>query len=183
MKINVFLKVTLFAFLCSILSVVAYIITNIEIIALITNWFWFVAYFGLVAWICSKIYKKIRYSVNLIFVVGSFGIALYSGFWIGIRDEFNTINTFGEMSLTAVAFVVFSLVCLMSAIVLIGRLIFGTPAEKVDNVIAVKDAAVIEESFDNNWVCECGTQNSGKFCAECGRAKTEHTADIEESDS
>lgn len=177
MKINVFLKITLFAFLCSILSVVAYIITNIDIIAIITNWFWFISYFGLISWLCSKIYKLSRYGVNLIFVVGAFGIALYSGFWLGINDEFSTINNFDEMSLTAMAFVLFSLVCLLSAMVFIGRLIFGKPAVQTVSEEIINEAQVITEACDNNWVCECGTNNSGKFCCECGKVRTEPTAE------
>ena len=30
---------------------------------------------------------------------------------------------------------------------------------------------VIEETATNCWVCTCGTENKGKFCPECGKAK------------
>lgn len=30
---------------------------------------------------------------------------------------------------------------------------------------------VIEEAATNFWVCTCGTENKGKFCQECGKAK------------
>jgi len=29
----------------------------------------------------------------------------------------------------------------------------------------------IEESATNYWVCTCGSENKGKFCPECGKAK------------
>lgn len=40
----------------------------------------------------------------------------------------------------------------------------------IDAEIEIADA-VIEEAATNYWVCICGAENKGKFCAECGTAK------------
>ena len=60
MKISIFLKVALCAFLCSIVCVIGFIMTNIDIFALLTNCLWLVTYVSLVAWLCNVIRKKVH---------------------------------------------------------------------------------------------------------------------------
>lgn len=36
-------------------------------------------------------------------------------------------------------------------------------------------ATVIVEKNENEWECECGTKNNGKFCVNCGKPKKEKT--------
>jgi predicted RNA-binding Zn-ribbon protein involved in translation (DUF1610 family) len=43
-------------------------------------------------------------------------------------------------------------------------------AEALETVDEVIDVAV-EDTATNYWVCECGVENKGKFCHECGKAK------------
>ena len=145
MKISIYLKVTLCAFLCSIVCVIGFMLTNIDIFAVLVNWLWLISYGGLVAWLCSKIRRKVRYGINLCFCIASFAIALYLGVTLSLQDEFNLafINNLENLSLPELAFIVFSVVCVFSTMILICRFIFGTPK---NNTVVEVATAVIQES-------------------------------------
>lgn len=32
------------------------------------------------------------------------------------------------------------------------------------------------QSSENNWKCECGVMNTGKFCSQCGKPKPEESS-------
>ena len=36
-----------------------------------------------------------------------------------------------------------------------------------------KDLSENEQQSTSEWTCECGTKNTGKFCVNCGKPKTE----------
>lgn len=47
-------------------------------------------------------------------------------------------------------------------------------AELIQN--AQKAAPAVQQPGQTMWKCECGAQNNGKFCSECGKAKPQQTA-------
>ena len=62
-------------------------------------------------------------------------------------------------------FYMFVLLCLISAILLLGRIIFYSPKAKV-----TEDAPANMQNSDDKitWVCVCGNKNTGNFCSACG---------------
>lgn len=174
MKLNFFFKLMLFTFLCAVVCIVSYLITNIEIIAPFARWFLLASYCCLVAWLCSKLIKLRKYGVNLAFCLASFGGALYFGVWLGFLNELPNINDFYNMSPLALVFVGFSLLCLVSLIILIGRLIFGSPANNTPSAAN----AIPTSNIANQWICSCGSMNTGRFCSQCGAQSASVTVDV-----
>lgn len=170
MKIGICLKVALFAFLCAIVCTIAFVLTDITLIAILTNWLWFLTYMSLVTWLCTKVYKRVRYSVNLIFIIASFAIALYTGVQHYLQGS-ASVNDVSSMSLTTLLFVVFTIVCLLSIMLLIGRLVFGKSRQ--EEAPAQEPEAPVLIAGETTWTCSCGASNSGQFCTTCGGSKPE----------
>ena len=157
MNIRTSLKLTFFSLICTLICYIALAITNIEIIALVAEGFFVVSYFAFVTWICGIFSKNGRYYKNWMWCFVPFSVALYSGTrsfaFTGLQD----INVIEEWGLNDVIFVVSSLITLVAVIAFIWRLFFGKAPQKEE----------MEEV--SGWICECGTENTGMFCAECGK--------------
>lgn len=159
-----FFKVTLFSALCAIVCTIGFAVTNISVVAVVTSWLWLITYAAFVAWICSKIYKRVRHSVTLIFVIASFAAALYFGARYSFSYDMADINELFAVSMDATLFVVFALLCLASIIIFIAQLVFGAPKKNQECAEMGAPAGV------EAWTCSCGCANTENFCVQCGAA-------------
>lgn len=171
MNIRPTLKITLFTLVSAIISMAAYMLTNIIVIALIAEAFLFCAYFSFVLWLCCIIHKKCRLSSNFISIIIPFSIALYSGVRKYAFTNAEDINIIKTWTLNDLFFVVASLITLICVLVLVGRIIFGNPFKPAEEIPQEPQLNFEENTqvYENYWVCECGERNTGKFCAECGK--------------
>ncbi len=161
MKIKTSLKIAMFTLISALICLCAYAITQINIIALIAEAFFFCAYFSFILWLCRVINKKTRFSSNFISILIPFSVALYSGvrnYGFSNTQDINVVETW---TLNDLFFVVSSLVTLACVLWFVGRLFFGSASQE--------NKAEVTEADENTWICECGQKNTGKFCAECGK--------------
>lgn len=125
MKNLFLLKLALFSFLCSIICTVGLVITNISFIALAILFFVVLSVGALVAWVCTLIFHKFRYSLNVIVIIVTFVSSVILGLITTQTTPLSAINDYENMSLFSIMFVISSLGCLISIIVLLGRYIFS----------------------------------------------------------
>ena len=158
MKKSITLKLALFTFLSSGICAVGNEIIELDLLAYVTEGLGFLAYLFFVIWLCQLIYGKIRLSRNLILLIVSFSLAVYTGAMFSISSSSLLLTYY------MIFFYVFVVICIVSAIVLVGRLIFSS--SKKEALVETAEAVQQEEG----WKCKCGTVNKGKFCSECGAA-------------
>ena len=124
------LRIALFSILCASVCVGGYILTTIPFIM------WMIAGFGalscgaLLLWICSLIIGSSAYGINLTIMVVTGIVAIISGVALYIDDKFKTVAniTFENIAtapVNALIFIAFTLACLVSIFVLLGRIVFG----------------------------------------------------------
>lgn len=163
-------KIALFAFLSTLICAIGNSFLGLDIVTYLTHAFAFIAYLFVAIGICQLIYGKTRLSWNLIFLIMSFALGLYCG--VMVQIETNEI----VLSYYALLFYLFTVVCILSAIVLVGRMIFGKPskqtqADEKEKTAHCVNAPINSVNAGDFWTCACGHKSSGRFCNECGSAK------------
>ena len=139
MKVSMFFKVALCAFMCSIVCLLAFLLTSFDLFGVLVNWFWLVTYGSLVGWLCSKIIHKVRCGINMCVSIASFAIALYLGVMQTLAGGLGgaTLGGTGGFSIGEIAFVAFSVVCAFSTMILICRAIFGNSQKNEADVVDI----------------------------------------------
>lgn len=123
MKISTCLKISLFAIICYALCLVGFFITDIEMIYTAASIAILISYCGLVTALCMKIYPKIRkYKWNSTISIITFAMCLYTGIKFYCVDSF--IFEAEPSTITYIAFIFFTIACLISLMLLIGRAMF-----------------------------------------------------------
>lgn len=167
------IKISLFAFISTLICLVANNILHLKVVSYVCQGLGFLSYLFLLIWVSQIIYEKLPLGINLIVLFMSFSLAVYS------LALFSLLPYEQAYEYYVIFFYFFSLTCLGSAILLVGRIIFGlpsgqnetpqpteAPAAPVTPAVPVSPTAPPEQS----WMCECGTQNSSAFCTDCGTA-------------
>ena len=127
MKHIVFLKVALFSFICFVISIVGALISGIELISLFCLGFFYLSIIFLVTWVCTLLYKKFRFSGNVIWIIAT-AVASACSY---ITELIFMDAVPGEslfFLLLDSAFIFSFCVCLGCIMILVGRLIFSKPA-------------------------------------------------------
>lgn len=120
------IKISLFSFLSAIVCLIGYWFLGFELLYVITDILWFFAYVAFFAWICQTGYEKKKISINLTITIMSLTTAIYMGVYSGL-----TSNEF-FVDYCIYAFYLLFIVCIISTIIWIGRLIFRPTPKKND---------------------------------------------------
>ena len=120
------IKISLFSFLSAIVCLIGYWFLGFELLYVITDILWFLAYVAFFAWICQTGYEKKKISINLTITIMSLTTAIYMGVYSGL-----TSNKF-FVDYCIYAFYLLFIVCIISTIIWIGRLIFRPTPKKND---------------------------------------------------
>lgn len=121
MRKSTSLKISLFALISAIICLIGNAILNIEIFIAIIHGLAFLSYLFLAIFVSQLIYEKINFGINVIVLFMSFALALYSIALFSI-SPFEILVEY-----CVLFFYWFVLLCLVSAIVLVGRIIFYSP--------------------------------------------------------
>lgn len=176
MSKSTILKLSLFALISAIICFIGNAILSLDILSYITQGIAFLAYLFFAIWICQLVYGKTRFSMNLVILIMSFALAVYSFALLSIT------NTELLLEYYVIFFYLFVLIFLVSSIILIGRMMFSSPKSKFNEQERVVETSHLPEK--STWTCSCGCTNTGKFCSECGKsnvvAEIPETTDISE---
>ena len=115
------LKISLFAFLSTLICIIGNTILQMDLLSYVCQGLGFSSYLFFLIWISQIIYEKVIFAINLIIVFLSFGLATYS------LSLFSLLPYEQVFEYYVVFFYVFSLTCIGSLIVLVGRIIFYSP--------------------------------------------------------
>ena len=115
------LKISLFAFLSTLICIIGNTILQMDLLSYVCQGLGFLSYLFFLIWISQIIYEKVIFAINLIIVFLSFGLAAYS------LSLFSLLPYEQVFEYYVVFFYVFSLTCIGSLIVLVGRIIFYSP--------------------------------------------------------
>ena len=121
---NLPIKISLFSFLSAIVCLIGYMFLGFELLSIITDVLWFIAYISFFSWICQTGYEKNKISINLIVTIMSLSIAIYMGVYSSVTEH----AFFVEYCIYA--FYLLSIICIVSTIIWIGRRIFGNTPQK-----------------------------------------------------
>ena len=125
MKISTYLKLALFCAICGVLFVIAAIFTSVYPVFYLAGAAGIACLISLLACLCKVIFKHFAYSLNVIFIIIFFAIAIFGV--IVDPDRKSVLNLEGLMSLGYISIVWISsvLAAFISLMVLIGRIFFG----------------------------------------------------------
>lgn len=145
------LKLTLFTFICSVILMIAFAMTNLALFCAFSLLSGTVSFAALVAWICTKMFKKFRYSLNVILIFIFSILTAITSVCGGATSQLETYEDFINISPMSIAWLisVFSLV--ISILVLVGRAIFSS--KKIDENIDVIDKntdMIVDEAKKEN---------------------------------
>ena len=166
MRKSTTIKIALFAFLSEMICVTGNYFLGLEVLSYVSQGLGFASYLFLMIWISQFIYSKARFGINLVTFFMSLALALYSIGLISLLPDGKLLEYY------ALLFYVFVMICIVSAIVFVGRVIFSSPKKKENPQMEKQTSvAVTTEGPSENsaWVCSCGCHNTGKFCSECGK--------------
>lgn len=155
------LKLSLFAFISAIICFIGNTILSLNILSYIIQGTMFLAYLFFAIWLCQLVYGKTRFSKNLVILMMSFALAVYSFLLISITSTELLLEYY------VIFFYVLVLIFLVSSIVLIGRMMFSSPKSKLNEKERIAETTYLPEK--STWTCSCGCTNTGKFCSECGK--------------
>lgn len=137
------LKLSLFTFLSAIICVIGYTLLYVDLLTLFRDILFLCSYVFFFVWVSQKIYGKVGFSINVIIFVLSLVLAVY--FRIYVDYVYYDILT----EYCIYAFYLLTITCIISAIVLLGRIIF-TPKKSVvqpdDNAIGENNPAQDQQS-------------------------------------
>lgn len=151
-------KIALFAFVSAIICIIGNGMLCLDIISYTAQGLGFVSYLFFAIWVSQLIYGRTRFGGNLICLFMSFALALYSCVMFAANPEGLLFDYY------VIFFYLFSLICLVSSILLVGRIIFCSPKKQKEQ----HESLLIDHSTANQWKCACGCFNTGKFCSACG---------------
>ena len=133
---SICLKLSAFTFLSAIVSILAYLFTDIEVL------FWFsiglvaISIFTLILLLCSKIIMNVNYGINVVFIIVTFISSLVSGFLVfAFGSSQMNINDFSSLTIEQYVFVGSVLACVISIMILLARCIFVTPKKTLSTEI------------------------------------------------
>ena len=118
------LKLALFSFICAIVFTIAAAITSVTPIAILALVAALVCIGSLVAWVCAKILKCFKHSLNIVLIIIFFVLALVCRLFQGGPTPVETLADFTTLSYISIAWIASAFACCVSILVLIGRLIF-----------------------------------------------------------
>ena len=160
MNFHMSFKIALFTFLSAIVCTIGYDFTFIEVLSIISSVLWFVSYICAATWVLHLIRKKVKLTKSIVVAIYSLLIAIYSGVYIAMGVDMESIAGF----ISTCLFYLSVLVCIITTIICIWRFIFSS--SKPGNVYNNNQGAMPM----NLWTCSCGRTNSGKFCTDCGKS-------------
>lgn len=164
MNKNTTLKLSIFALISTIICIIGNSILYMDILSYIIEGISFLSYLFFAIWICQLIYGKTRFSNNWVVLIMSFALAIYSF----VSSTITTSEFLWEYYIYF--FYLFVLICLVSSIVLVGRMMFSPkkPNYSEQSYIVAPQPATAHIPETNIWTCSCGHNNTGNFCSECG---------------
>lgn len=141
------LKLSVFTFVSAIICYVGYYFLYAEPLVLIKDALFLCAYISFFVWISEIIACRVRYSINVTISILSFVLAVYLGAYMNfVPYEFLREYCF-------YAFYLLTVVCIISVIVLIGRIIF-VPQKRAEpstsNISALNVEDTVETDAEEN---------------------------------
>lgn len=132
------LKLTLFTFICSIVLFIAVYFTDLMVFGILALFAGLISFAALVAWICTKMFHKFRYSLNVILIFIFFVLTVVTAIFGGATSQLDTYEDIANLGFLSLAWVLSVFALVISILVLIGRVIFGSKeidknAEKIDS--------------------------------------------------
>lgn len=161
MKKMTTLKIALFAFISAIICVTGNTILCLDIVSYVAQGMGFASYLFFAIWISQLIHSKSRYGINLVVLFMSFSLSVYSATMFSLYPYGKLFEYY------VLFFYLFFMICLISSIIIVGRIIFGSPKQRNYSSTNILPS---EKSEHTLWLCKCGKKNSGKFCSDCGAA-------------
>ena len=122
-------KISLFSFLSAVTCMIGYLFLGLDLLLIITDVLWFVAYTSFFSGICQKGYEKNKISINFIITIMSVSMAIYMGVYGSVTEN----KFFVEYCIYAAYLL--SIICIVNTIIWIGIRIFSnTPKKDTENV-------------------------------------------------
>ena len=161
MKKSFTIKFSLFAFLSAIICYVGSFLLPILRSLYLPTCFFFLAYLFFMMWISQLVYGKTSFRINWVVLIMSFSMSVYFFIMYAITQ----VEFLSECYLLAFYLLIF--LCIVSSIILIGRVIFSSPEKKISTQKLPQPH--LPTVSTSSWICSCGATNTGKFCSECGK--------------
>lgn len=142
------LKIALFSFICTIVIIFTSLISDVLVLSILGVVSALVCSCSLIAWICTKIYAKFKYSLNIIVIFIFFLLVCATSV---LRNPSLSIESYADMAALDVGtaiWLVSLIACVTSILVLIGRVIFTSDRKKSDTVLEKEE----NDDVDNEKV-------------------------------
>ena len=144
MKISTYLKIALFCAICGVLFVIAAFFTSVYPIFYLAGVAGIACLISLLACLCKVIFAHFAYSLNVVFIVIFFAIAIFGIIVDPDRKSVLNINGLMYLGYISMIWIASALAGFVSMMVLIGRLLFRKKPDlnqPVQNVSASTSSA------------------------------------------
>lgn len=136
-----FLKIALFAFICAIAFIIAQCITGVAPIAILSGISAIVCVASLLTWVCTKIFRRFKHSLNIILVIVFLVLAIICYLFQDGPVNIESFEDFSSVSYISIAWIASTLACCISVLTLIGRLIFEKRDDRIGPEAPIQDDA------------------------------------------
>lgn len=129
------LKLALFSFICAIVFAIAATITGVFPITILALVSVFICIGALLTWLCAKILKRFKHSLNIVLIIVFFVLAVICYLFQDAPVSVETLADFTSLSYISIAWIAAAFACCSSILVLIGRLIFEKKERPIESPV------------------------------------------------
>lgn len=126
-----YLKFALFSFICSIVFALAAEILNVAPIFILTVLCILACVGSLLIWLCTTIFHRFKYSLNVILIIIFLTLAVVAYFFQPESIHVENLGDFANLNYIALIGIASALACCISILTLIGQLIFGRRSKEL----------------------------------------------------